>query len=88
MRYEDVKAAVDQNLKPQLAYTAAHLLLCILETAGTVTHGTAETENADSLVDINGIVNADTALRRGPQIPFVVISMNVQNRDGGHSREE
>ncbi len=88
MGHENIKTAVEKDLEPQLADAAAHFLFRILKASRTVAHRTAQTEDADPLVYVDRVVNAGTAFRRGPQIFFIMISMDIEDRDGGHGREE
>ena len=60
----------------------------VLVCAVAVTHGAAQAQNADSIVDVEIIVHADTALGRGHLILVVMVSVDVEHRGVSHCHEE
>lgn len=87
---QDVDSPVSLQRKPQLPDPAVHLRLSILVDSRLIPEGTSQTEDSYTLVDIDGIFHADTALRRGLGIAVVVISMDIENRTfykSGEKRE-
>ena len=83
MRHQDIKPTLPEKLKPQFPHPLLHLLLRILMGPRLVTHRTAQTQNPHPLMDINLIFYTGAALRRYLLIFFVMISMDIEHRDGG-----
>ena len=66
-------------LRKKFEYSVPHLPLRILILPGLISHGTAESHDADTLMNINFIVNADASVRWDPFIFVIMISMYIQN---------
>lgn len=65
MGYKDIKASVPEKLPSQLSDAGPHLALCVLVgRARNIFHRTSQPQDPDSLIHINIVLNADTALRR------------------------
>ena len=64
-------------LRKKFEYSVPHLPLRILILPGLISHGTAESHDADTLMNINFIVNADAAFRWNPFIFIVMVSMDI-----------
>ena len=66
-------------LRKKFEDSVPHLPLRILILPGLISHGTAESHDADTLMNINFIVNADASVRWDPFIFVIMISMYIQN---------
>ena len=86
---QNIKASGAPELALQSADTPLHVLFLILEIAVAVAHGAAESGNAQpAFVYIDIILNADAALRRLDRILFVVIAVDVEQRQIGNCLNE
>ena len=85
---QDVDSPVPLQRKPKLPDPAVHLRLGILVDSRLIPHGTSQTEDPYTLVDIDGIFHTDTPLRRRLVIAVVVISMDIENRTFHKSSEK
>lgn len=65
---------------PQAADSASHLCLSILILTLLITDGTTQSENPDTPVIINRILNAYTSIRRMGLIYVIMISSDIKDR--------
>ena len=89
MGNQNIKALMAFQLPPELFNSPVHFQLRILMLrSGNVLHGAAQSQNPDSLVYINVILNADTAALFIFPVPAIMISQHIQYRRMAHRREE
>ena len=79
MRDKNIKSPSPEYLRKKFEDSVPHLPLRILILPGLISHGTAESHDADTLLIINFIVNADASVRWDPFIFVIMISMYIQN---------
>ena len=80
MGQQNIKSLVALERIPQPPDTGVHLPFCILMRALLIAHGAAESQNADSLMDVDPILHADTAVRRRGLIDSIVVAMDIEHR--------
>lgn len=87
---QHVEAPAPQELEPETQDSQAHLLFRVLMRAGLIAHGTAQAQKTDAPVDIDPILDADTALRRCVLIAGVMVSVDVKDGtvEKGSQKEE
>ena len=79
MRDKNIKSPSPEYLWKKFEYSVPHLPLCILILPGLISHGTAESHDADTFMNINFIINADASVRWDLFIFVIMISMYIQN---------
>ena len=77
---KNIKAFVAAELIPELPDAEVHLGFRVLVGAFLIPHGSPQSQNADSLVLVDLILDADTAVRGGALVDGVVIAVDVQHR--------
>ena len=88
MSYKNIKAAAVKKFEPKSANSFFHFFFSVLMRTQAITHGTAKSQNSNSIINIYIIVDADTAFRWNPLIFSVVVSVNIDNRSGSKSYQE
>ena len=76
---QNIKTATEKEFQTKSVYSATHFTFRILMVTWTVSHRTAKSENTNSFINIEIIVNADTSFGRSSFIFCIVISMNINN---------
>ena len=88
VRNQYVKSPVYRDFGPQPGRPPVHLRLCILMRPVLVAHGAAQAHDADPLMGVNRIFNADAAVGRRLCIAAVVIAVHIENRRMGEGGQK
>ena len=88
VREQDVKALALPELEAQPVHAPLHLVLGVHVRPLTIAHAAAQPQNAQAVVRVNGVLDADAALRRFFCIAAVVIAVHIEDGRGGEAGEE
>lgn len=83
MRYQYVKAPPAEQFKAQFCNPLLHLPFGILMGPLLIAHGTAESQDTDSFIDKNLVLNADAPFRCDSLVFFIMVPMYIQYRNMG-----
>ena len=84
MGHKNIKPAVAVDLAAQAVDPLFHLGFGKLPGTGAVAAAAAQPGDAQPVVNIDIIINADDALRRAQVIAFIMVAVDIQHRHGGH----
>ena len=88
MRDKNIKALAFPKLIAELLYSLTHLLIGILIHTRLITVRSTQSQYPDSVELINMILDTDTALRRGPVVFVIMVSVHIKHRNGHHRRQK
>ena len=72
----------------ETAHPAGHIGLCVLMWASLVAHTATEPENADAFIGVDGVFDADAALRGCGAVFFIMVAVDIEHGTGRKGGQE